>query len=84
MKVFNLFILPFDKYTPLNFSAYDGKILITSILIKYGYKAIDFDNYGNTAPHQATASDNIQELKLFMVLAIEVEVKNLRNHRRQT
>lgn len=70
----------FGKYNPLHWSAYKGNILITSILIKYGYKAIEIDNYGNTALHQAAASNNIELFKLFMGLGIDLEVKNARNH----
>ena len=50
----------YGKYNPLHWSAYKGNILITSILIKAGYKPIDIDNYGNTALHQAAASNNIE------------------------
>ena len=68
------------KYGPLHWSAYKGNVLISSILIKAGYKPIDIDNYGNTALHQAAASNNFNLFKLFMGLGIDVEVKNARNH----
>lgn len=70
----------FGKYNPLHWSAYKGNVLITSILIKAGYKPIDIDNYGNTALHQAAASNNFDLFKLFMGLGIDIEVKNARNH----
>ncbi len=70
----------YGKYNPLHWSAYKGNILITSILIKAGYKPIDIDNYGNTALHQAAASNNFELFKLFMGLGIDLEVKNARNH----
>lgn len=70
----------YGKYNPLHWSAYKGNILITSILIKAGYKPIEIDNYGNTALHQAAASNNLELFKLFMGLGIDLEVKNARNH----
>ncbi len=70
----------FGRYNPLHWSAYKGNILITSLLFKAGYKPIDIDNYGNTALHQAAASNNLELFKLFMGLGIDLEVKNARNH----
>jgi len=70
----------FGKYNPLHWSAYKGNILITSLLLKASYNPIDIDNYGNTALHQAAASNNFELFKLFMGLGIDLEVKNARNH----
>jgi len=70
----------YGKYNPLHWSAYKGNILITSILIKADYMPIEIDNYGNTALHQAAASNNLELFKLFMGLGIDLEVKNARSH----
>ena len=70
----------YGKYNPLHWSAYKGNVLITSMLLKGGYNPIDIDNYGNTAIHQAGASNNLELFTLFMGLGIDIEVKNARSH----
>lgn len=68
------------KYTPLHWSAYKGNVLITSILLKYKYDPLEVDMYGNTALHQAAASNHVETFKLFMGLGIDLGIKNARNH----
>ena len=69
-----------NKYTPLHWSAYKGNMLITSILLKYKFSPNEVDMYGNTALHQAAASNNISMFKLIMGLGMDLETKNARSH----
>jgi ankyrin repeat protein len=70
----------YGKYNPLHWAAYKGNIIITSILIMNGYNPLEMDMYGNTALHQAAASNSLEVFKIFMGLGIDLEVKNARNH----
>lgn len=68
------------KYTPLHWAAYKGNILLSSILLKYKYSPLEVDMYGNTALHQAAASNNKACFKIFMGLGIDLDIKNARSH----
>ena len=70
----------YGKYNPLHWAAYKGHSLITSILLKHSYNPLDIDNVGNTALHQAAASNNLEVFKIFMGLGIDLEVTNARSH----
>lgn len=69
-----------NKYTPLHWSAFKGNRKACSILLKYKYNAMDVDKYGNTALHQAAASNDYNIFKCFLGLGIDLDVKNARNH----
>jgi ankyrin repeat protein len=79
------FVKPLDsmvsgKYTPLHWAAYKGHVQISSILLKFGFNPLDIDKGGNTALHQAAASNSLKLFKLFMGLGLDLEMKNSRNH----
>jgi len=50
----------FGKYEPLHWAAYKGNLIISSLLLKHGENPLAIDMYGNTALHQAAASNNYQ------------------------
>ena len=55
--------ITFGKYSSLHWAAYKGNTIISSLLIKNGEQkpivmALEIDMYGNTALHQAAASNN--------------------------
>lgn len=56
--------ITFGKYTSLHWAAYKGNRIISSLLLKNGEKrpvdmTLEIDMYGNTALHQAAASNNL-------------------------
>lgn len=69
-----------NKYTPLHWAAYKGNRKACSILLKFKYNALDVDKYGNTALHQAAASNDYNVFKCLLGLGIDLDVKNARNH----
>jgi hypothetical protein len=79
------FVKPLDsssygKYTSLHWAAYKANILIASLLLKYNHDPLQIDTGGNSALHQASASNNLEIIKLFMGLGLDLEMKNSRNH----
>jgi hypothetical protein len=81
----DLFIKPSNsmicgQYTALHWAAFKGLVQISSMLLVFGYNPLDIDKGGNTALHQAAASNNLRLLKLFMGLGLDLEMKNSRNH----
>lgn len=70
----------FGKYTPLHWAAYKGNCLVSSILLKHEFDPLEIDMYGNTAIHQAAASNDLNTLKLFLGLGLDIELKNARSH----
>jgi hypothetical protein len=82
---YDLFVKPLNsmisgKYTPLHWAAYKGHVQISSILLRHGYNPLEIDKGGNTALHQAAASNSLRVFKLFMGLGLDLELKNSRNH----
>ena len=69
-----------NKSSPLHWAAYKGLRRMVSMLLKYKYSPLDIDMYGNTSLHQATASNNIEMVKVFMGLGMELDIKNSRSH----
>jgi ankyrin repeat protein len=79
------FVKPLDsssygKYTSLHWAAYKANILIASLLLKYNHDPLQIDTGGNSALHQAAASNNLEIFKLFMGLGLDLEMKNSRSH----
>lgn len=68
------------EYSPIHWSAYKGFDVISSILIRAGCNYLQVDGTGNTALHQACASNNMSTFKLFMGLGIDLDLKNARSH----
>jgi hypothetical protein len=84
-EISDLFVKPSNsmisgQYTPLHWAAYKGLVQVSSILLKFGYNPLDIDKGGNTALHQAAASNSLKLFKLFMGLGLDLEMKNSRNH----
>ena len=46
------------KYNPLHWAAFKGNVIISSLLLYSGFDPLEIDKYGNTALHQAAASNN--------------------------
>lgn len=70
----------YGKYNALHWACYKGSISSTSLLLKFGHDPLEIDMYGNSAIHQAAASNNLELFKVLMGLGIDLEVKNSRNH----
>lgn len=68
------------KYNPLHWASYKGNVQIISLLIKHKFNPLDIDDVGNTALHQAAASNNTDAFIIFMGLGIDLEIRNDRGH----
>lgn len=68
------------QYTPLHWATYKGNVVVSSILIKYGFDPLEIDNVGNVTLHQAAASNNLDTFRLLMGLGLDLELKNDRGH----
>jgi len=67
--------LTFGKYSPLHWAAYKGNCIISSLLFKNSDKkpvemSLDIDMLGNTALHQAAASNNFDVNYSFLLLKV--------------
>lgn len=68
------------KYNPLHWGAFKGNVVASSLLLKAGFDPLEIDKYGNTALHQAAASNNEELFILYMGLGLELGITNARNH----
>ena len=68
------------KYNPLHWAAFKGNVIISSLLLYSGFDPLEIDKYGNTALHQAAASNNEDLFILYMGLGLELGITNARNH----
>jgi hypothetical protein len=68
------------KYNPLHWAAFKGNVVLSSLLLKAGFDPLEIDKYGNTALHQAAASNNEDLFILYMGLGLELNITNARNH----
>ena len=68
------------KYNPLHWAAFKGNVIVSSLLLKAGFDPLEIDKYGNTALHQAAASNNEELFILYMGLGLELVLTNARNH----
>lgn len=50
-------------YTPLHWAAFKGYLKVASTLIYHKFDPLRIDKYGNTALHQACASNNYEVIK---------------------
>eukprot|EP00357_Protocruzia_adherens_P032550 CAMPEP_0115014392 /NCGR_PEP_ID=MMETSP0216-20121206/26047_1 /TAXON_ID=223996 /ORGANISM="Protocruzia adherens, Strain Boccale" /LENGTH=576 /DNA_ID=CAMNT_0002384115 /DNA_START=26 /DNA_END=1756 /DNA_ORIENTATION=- len=68
------------KYTPMHWAAYKNNFRVIWILIKEGFSPYDIDIYGNTAIHQAAASNSLEVIETFMGQGYDMAGKNARGH----
>ena len=82
---FDPFVKPKDarkvgRYTPLHWASYKGHYNLVCKFLKAKMSPLEIDMYGNTAVHQAAAAGNLQVLKCFLSIGVDVDVKNARLH----
>jgi ankyrin repeat protein len=66
------------KPTPLQWACFKSQIPVVNILLKYGLKLEDIDQFGNDCVHLSAAGGNYDVFEILMAFGVTVDRLNTR------